>query len=574
MGAERVGDHVDELETRLGSAADADNPLGFRAVVAADERGEMLSAGERMLDEYVLNAEFVPRSLGGRFGAADRLATTLRAVFRRDPVLGLGYGVSSFIGAAPVWAAGSAGQRRWVADLLLENRRIAAAYTELAHGGDFSHASLQAVQVPNGFLLSGGKQLISNAARAQALTVFARTGAGPGSRSHSHLLVDTASMPPGTLRRARRFTTSGARGLLLGGIEFLDCPVPMDSLVGELGGAMETVLEAFQVTRCVLPGMAVGILDTQLRLAARFAVERVLYGRSAADLPQVRSLLVGAFVDLLICDCMATVAARALHALPGQSSVYAAAVKYFVPSLLLEANYRLSTLLGARSYVREGPYAIFQKNGRDLSVAMLAHASSAACLATMIAQLPRLARQSWLRAEPPPSRLFRLEEPLPDFDFSMLELSARGQDNLSAVVVATADGAGVLSTEPGLTALCAEFRAQLSDLRAQCAALAPRDRTVAAGPAAFEIAQRYATVLAANACVGIWQHNQRNQGHGSGFLPDPSWVIAALSRLAERLGAPASLTGMDGIERRLFTEVRERLDDGRALDLSAERLAG
>jgi hypothetical protein len=76
------------IEKLLGDPLDRDNPLGFEAVPAADERREMLPAGEWLLDEHGLNADFVPASLGGRFAQADRLARPLRPVFRRDCTLG------------------------------------------------------------------------------------------------------------------------------------------------------------------------------------------------------------------------------------------------------------------------------------------------------------------------------------------------------------------------------------------------------------------------------------------------------------------------------------------------------
>jgi hypothetical protein len=324
---------------------------------------------------------------------------------------------------------------------------------------------------------------------------------------------------------------------------------------------METVMRAFQVTRSLLPGMAVGIVDTQLRTALRFALERKLYGRPVADLPHARTVLAGAFLDLLISDCLATTVARALHVLPDQTSVYAAAVKYLVPKLLQDATHRLSMLLGARSYLREGPYGIFQKNSRDLLAATLTHASAAVCQATIIPQLPRLAKQAWLRSAPPPQTLFRFREPLPALDFGGLGLSARGTDSLSAVL---AEYGGV---DPAVATACRGLTTELHRLRDVCADLPARDRTVLAGRRSFDLADRYATVLAASACLGVWRHNQDEP-----FLRDTSWLLAALSRLAGRLGYRAA--GADGAERFPYTELLARYRDGRSFDLVNRRLAG
>src|SRR5690349_6622202 len=103
----------------LGDPSDPANPVGYEAVLAADERAEMLPAGEALLERYGLNAEFVPEEYGGRLTRLDRLATVLRTVWRRDPVLGLGYGFSSFIAATNLWIAGDECQRQQAAEVLL-----------------------------------------------------------------------------------------------------------------------------------------------------------------------------------------------------------------------------------------------------------------------------------------------------------------------------------------------------------------------------------------------------------------------------------------------------------------------
>lgn len=553
-GGTETGRALDRL---FGDPCDEANPLGFAAVLGADERGELLAAGEAALDSAGLAAEFVPRSLGGRMTDVNGLVQAMRAIFRRDPTLGLGYGITSFIAAVPVWTDGSADQRRRLAGLLLEGERAAAAFTELAHGADFTRVALRADPGPGGYLVSGGKQLINNIGRARAVTLFARTSDEPGSRSHSTLLLDMADIPPESYRILPRFPTSGLRASPLAGIEFDRCPVPAGSLLGERGAGLETALRAFQVTRAVLPAVMIGVLDTQLRLAAGFADERVLYGRPVAELPQTRRYLTGAFADLLICDAFSGVAGRALHLLPGQTSVVAAAAKYVVATVMESAAYDLSVLLGARSYLREGPYGLFQKYQRDLSVTALAHASGAACLSTIIPQLPRLARRSWLRADLPGPGLFRLGEELPELDFSRLAADARGEDSLSAVLA--------LADVPELVALRNAFVAELADLRERCRDLPPRERTVSASAETFALAERYSLVLAAAACTGVWAARR------DAFAT--AWLTVALGRLADRLGLPSAPPPAEA-ERLLHDELARRREHWLTFDFAARPLAG
>ncbi|MFF6995691.1 acyl-CoA dehydrogenase family protein [Streptomyces sp. NPDC008313] len=569
---------IARLERLLGDPHDTANPLGLDAVLAADERGELLPEGERALAAFGLGAEFVPAAYGGRFERADRFALLMRGLFRRDCALSIGYGVTGFIAALPVWADGSEAQRRRVAGLLCGGGRLVAAYTELDHGSDFARIALAARPAPGGgYLLDGGKQLVNNAGRAEAAVLFARTDDRPGSRGHSHLLVDLDALPAGRVERTARFATSGVRGCLLGGIDLDACPVPADALLGAEGGAMETVLKVFQVTRSVLPGMVVGVGDTQLRTVLDFAGERRLYGRPMSELPEVRGTLAAVFADLLIADALSVVGARSLHLLPEETGVRSAAVKYLVPKLLQDNSYRLGTLLGARGYLREGPHAVFQKAARDLPVVALAHASGAVCLSTIVPQLPRLAERAWepaLSGTAPavPGALFGPHDPLPALDFGRLELTARGADRLAGHLPALArELADEARTRPELAEparLAALFADALGDLARRARALPPRDRTPVAGRRAFLLAERYTHLLAATACLGVW----RAAGPEDGFTAAPVWITGALYRLAERLGLRQGPLP-EAVVRGLTAELAERHAGHLTFDLFRAPLA-
>ncbi|MDH6113782.1 alkylation response protein AidB-like acyl-CoA dehydrogenase [Kitasatospora sp. MAP12-15] len=559
-------DRVEPLEALFGDPDDPGNPTGFTAFLDADERGQLLPAGRSLLDTYRIGAEFVPARHGGRLRQADHLARTLRAVFRRDAALGLGHGAINLIASATVWAAGAPQQRQALADVLLNGGQCAGAYTELGSGHDLTRSKVTATRSGAGFALSGRKEVINNVNRADTVTVLARTGDGSGSRDHSLLLLDMRAVPRETLRFLPRYRTSGLRAIHLGGVEFLDCPVPESAVVGEVGGALETVLRAFQVTKATLTGATIGCFDTQLRTATRFAVERRLYHRSVSELPHARSVLAGAFADLLISDSLSTVVCRALHVLPGQSAVLAPAAKYLVPLLIQESVDSLAVVLGARSFLREGRYGIFQKHLRDLPVASLAHSGATVCQATVIPQLPRLARRSWLASDGAPATLFRLREPLPELDFGALGISAGAEDSLLGTLPVLAEE---LRGDAELGPLCELLVAELRALRASCADLAPRNRTPLAEPIGFQLAERYSILLAAAACLGVWRYNHQ---HPTAFLRDSAWLTLALRRLIARLGLPLPPAGA-GTEQRVFTELLSRERENRSFDLTGRLLA-
>lgn len=539
---------VAELEKAFGDPWGAGNPVGNAAILAADERAEMFAAGEELLDDYGLGAEFVPPQLGGRFDRLDRMIGVMRAVFRRDPCLGLGYGASSFISSVNVWSAGNAGQQADLAAVLLNKGRVASVYHELAHGNDFAHAEFNAFPTGSGTLrLNGRKEVITNVQRAQGLILFARTAEAAGARSHSQLFIDKRILDAARMRYLPRFPSAGMRGVQLGGIEFDDCPVPESTVLGGPGKGMETALRSFQLTRTALPAMIVGSLDTGLRATLRVARSRRLYGGTAIDLASPRQILAEAFLDLLICDCLATVTARTVHLLPAQTSIYASATKYFLGGRLRQAMYRLSQVLGAQFYMRDGEFGIFQKHLRDMAPASFGHAARIACLATLLPQLPLVARRSWPSAQAAPDAVFDLAAPLPPLEFSDLAVTSSGREDLTTALEPRAG-----DPEP-IRRLAAEFNSELAQVKDACRSLPPRDLTPSGRPEAFAVADRYTVVLAATACLNIWRHNRSN-----GFLGDPAWITAALQRLGG--GSPRLEP--------LFAELDARFASGRTFDLS------
>ncbi|MEU1280332.1 acyl-CoA dehydrogenase [Streptomyces sp. NPDC005805] len=576
-GAVRDGaaqDRIDALERSFGPLDDDANPLGGAALLAADAAGEVLAEAEQVLDAHGLNAEFVPASLGGRLRRMDVLGRLLRPVFRRDASLGFAYGLNCFFAATPVWTAGNDEQRAKAARLLLDGHRIAVARHGVAHGNDFVRDEFTATVRPDGSLVvNGSKTGIANASRARGLVVFARTGAEGGGRSHTVLLLDRAELPPGSVEDLGRRATTGMRSAEFGGLRITDCPVPAGAVLGKIGDGYELSLRSSLVIRGVIPSIVLAGADTALRTVAAFADRRRADGRSSLDVQHVRDVLTGAFLDLLLIDCLALVGTRALHLLPKQLSAYAAAAAYLAPKLVAETMDEMSAVLGELTFAKEGAYGMFQKQLRDLPVTSLGHAGSAGRQVSILPQLPFFARHTWFMDPEAPPGLFRLYEDLPPLDLSAPALLGDG-DRLAATLVASSDL--FEETPPDgdggvLRFLARTFTAELDDLRQAFADVPQNDRKALSSPHSLGLADRYTLVLAAAACLGVWRE-QRSAQDGDPFLADPAWPSAALYRLCRRLGLPLPDRPL-AAERRVLDEALARLRGRRSYDLYGSPLA-
>lgn len=551
------------LEALLGDPYDPTNPHGLRALFAADERAEPPAATEALLAEAGLGAEFVPAALGGRLTRADLLARALRPVFRRDVALGFGHGITSLFAVGAVWTSGDARQRQEVADLLLGGGRATILHHELAHANAILRHEFSARDVEGGYRLDGRKDVIINAARADLQVVYARTGTARGPRGHSVFLLDPAQADHGQLRHLPRVGLPGMRGALFSGLEFTDCPVPAEALVGARGDGVGIALRVFQVNRSVICGVVTAAVGTVLHSAVRSATE----GRTGPVAKRRHKPLAGVFADLLACDAMATVVLRALSLLPAQAHLFAAAVKYVVPDLLREDLEELAAVLGARGYDHADPaYGALDKLLRDLPVAGLGHAGSASCQAVLVPQLRGLAERSWFAEEEPPPELFRSGSQLPDLDYRLLGI-AGGGDFMAAALVGIAGrlapARGTRGTLGALTGLAEAFVTELRALREQCRRL-PESGTGLNDPAVIGLSDRYAGIVGAAAVLGVWE----SQDGSDPFLADPAWAVLALSRLAGRFGVPVPGVS-DSVQEQVLDELLRRHQEGRSYDLDA-----
>ncbi|WP_407550955.1 acyl-CoA dehydrogenase family protein [Streptomyces sp. Pv4-95] len=557
------------LDALLGDPYDPANAHGFRSFLAADMEHRPPEAAESLLAEAGLAAEFVPARYGGALTRADLLLRVLRPVFRRDVALGFGCGLTSLFAASAVWAAGTDAQRRSTARLLLDGGRATVAHPGLAPAGGVRRDAFT-VRRPaaGGLSLSGRRDVLIDAARADRFVVHARTTADPGARDHSVFLLDPAGLPGGRVHRLPRVATEGLRSAVFSGLRFVNCPLGDDALVGRPGEGATLALRTHQVNRCLVAGAATAAVDPVLRSAVRAATE----GRVGPPARRWHRPLAGAFSDLLACDAMATVCLRAMSLLPGRAHVPAVAATYVIPTLLEDALEELCAVLGPGGR-RDGGLAhgILAKLGRDLPAAGIGRVGAASCQAVIVPQLSTLAAGSWLAEEEPPPALFRDRADLPPLDHRLLPF-AGGRDFLAASLAGSADRLTRGRSAGGRTALLGrlaeEFLGELRVLREQCAALPARSGGALSRPAAAALCDRYALVVTAAAVLGVWEAQEGD----APFLADPDWAVLALSRLGRRLGLRAPDVPDDCVGG-VLDELLRRERAGHGLDLDGVPLS-
>jgi alkylation response protein AidB-like acyl-CoA dehydrogenase len=469
----------------------------------------------------------------------------VRAIARRDLSVAVTFGANALV-ALPVWISGTELQKQFVSGLLRQGDSLALAATERAHGTDLLANQTRVERDASGLRLTGEKWLITNARNARAVMVFARTLRQGGPRGFSLFLLDKQTLPSERWSTLSRIPTLGLRAADLSGLTFRDCPIAEETLIGPNGQAYQTLHRTLTVTKLLCGALALGAAETALRIVIDFAARRRLYGGTALDIPYVRARLCGAFLDILLCECVALAATRALSD-PDQPSVFLAAlVKYFVPTTVERVLQSLSVVLGARFFLREGPHAYFQKIVRDTAIVSVFEGSTVVNLGILASQLLHWRGEKAKPTADIQRRLENLFSPLGDRPpINPCALSLRTVSVDAAVAGLPEDiqlqlrlreaNLGVAFPHQRIRAAMGRLRSQIQTLDNKLAAIDLRSNGTLhhRPPRLFDLAADYCRLHAAASCWHTWQFGSPTGGE---FLARGDWLTLCLHRLLARPG--------------------------------------
>ncbi|MCP2728973.1 acyl-CoA dehydrogenase [Limnofasciculus baicalensis] len=530
------------LEKDLGDPCNPDSVMSFKRVVELDEQEAFTDDEVNWLYNWKLQHYYIPVDCGGEFTSFEEFVAFVRCLSRRDQTTGISF--TTMFWSFLTWMAGTDEQKKRLASFMKnENGAMCLAYSEREHGSDLVAGDVTATKVPGGYLLNGEKWPINRATRSGVTFVLAKTDPEGGARCLSLFMVDKARLNPEQYYNLPKILTHGIRGCDMSGIGFKDCFIPEDMRLAEEGTGLELALKGFQITRMLCTAFSHGAADTALRTTLNFALSRKLYGKTVLDIPQPRQTLVEAFLDHLLCDCETIAAARGFHVVPGQFSVWASVVKYFVTVQLENLVNNVYVVLGSRFYFRdEHDYGIFQKMLRDNSIISMFDGSSVVNLHALILQFRSIVKYRAKRnakiMEGIQARLetiFSLEKSVPRFEPEKLQLFGKGADDVLQGLEIALKQLDDLKSESDVNSEVLEKVTSLANVVLE--ELDNFDEIIAnsgfeygheQSPELFELAKKYCALHTAAACVHTWVYNRQILGE---FFAKGEWLVLSLHRI-------------------------------------------
>ena len=227
-------------------------------------------------------------------------------------------GTRSEIAAELILGAGTDAQKqKWLPLLASGEILPTAVFTEPNTGSDLASLKTRAVRDGDVYRITGQKTWITHPVRADLMTVLARTN--PNERGYKGLSMFLAEKPRGT--DANPFPAEGMsggeievigyRGMKEYEISFDGFAVPAANLLGgEEGQGFKQLMQTFEAARIQTAARAVGVAQSAMDLALRYANERSQFGKPIAHFPRVADKIVMMAVETMIARQLTYFAAR------------------------------------------------------------------------------------------------------------------------------------------------------------------------------------------------------------------------------------------------------------------------
>lgn len=279
------------------------------------------------------------------------------------------FGTNVGIGSQGILMDGTEEQKRLILPRVATGELIISfALTEPDAGSDSASITTRAERDGDHYVLNGCKRFITNAPRAGAFTVMARTG-GPGAAGITAFIVPADS--PG-LSLGRPDKKMGQRGTKTSDVRLDGVRVPANNIIGaKEGQGFRTAMKVLDRGRLHIAAVACGMADRILAETVAYARDRRQFGQRIGDFQLVQAMLANARAELyagwsMVQDCAQRYDQKAVGQSDPEVSMHASCCKLFCTEMVGRVADTGVQVHGGSGYINEFPVERFYRDVRLL----------------------------------------------------------------------------------------------------------------------------------------------------------------------------------------------------------------
>lgn len=279
------------------------------------------------------------------------------------------FGTNVGIGSQGILMDGTEQQKREILPSVASGDLIMSfALTEPDAGSDAASLKTKAELSGDYYVINGTKRFITNAPRAGAFTLMARTG-GSGAGGISSFIVDSGL--PG-LKLGKTDKKMGQKGTKTCDVILEDVRVPAANIIGGVPGqGFKTAMKVLDRGRLHISAVACGMASRIIAESTRFARERKQFGRPIGEFQLIQAMLADSEAEhlagwALVQDVARRFDAKPPHVSDPKISMQVSCAKMFCTEMVGRVADRGVQIHGGSGYINEYPVERFYRDVRLL----------------------------------------------------------------------------------------------------------------------------------------------------------------------------------------------------------------
>ncbi|XP_047102374.1 complex I assembly factor ACAD9, mitochondrial-like [Schistocerca piceifrons] len=339
---------------------------------AIDQSGAIPDKILESLKSLGLFGQQIPVEFGGLGLNATEYAR-LGEVIALDGSIAVTLAAHQAIGLKGILIAGTEEQKKKYLPHLATGEWIAAfCLTEPSSGSDAASIQTRAKLSEDGksWILNGSKLWISNGGLANIFTVFAKAEVenhkGEKEEVVSAFIVERDF---GGVTSGKPEDKLGIRGSNTCAVFFDNTPVPVENVLGEIGGGFKLAVNILNSGRFSMGSSSAGILKKLIESTAEHAINRKQFGKQIKDFGLIQEKIAKVTCSTYAMESMAYLTAGMLDTYKNPDcAIEAAIVKVFSSEALWHSVSECLQVLGGLGYMRD---SACERILRDSRIAMI-----------------------------------------------------------------------------------------------------------------------------------------------------------------------------------------------------------
>ncbi|MCA9507674.1 MAG: acyl-CoA dehydrogenase [Myxococcales bacterium] len=239
------------------------------------------------LSDLGLMGVFIPTEYGGAGLDVLSYVIAMEEISAGCASCGVIMSVNNSLFCDPIYKFGSSRlKEKFLPDYASGKKLGCFALSEPNNGSDAAAMLTTAQLDGEHYILNGTKAWITNGYEADAAIVFATVDP---SLKHKGVVAILVDMPSPGLSLGKKEHKLGIRASSTCNLIFEDCRVPVSNILGEVGDGFRIAMSVLDGGRIGIAGQALGIGRAAMESAARYANERIAFGKKLAQIPSIQN---------------------------------------------------------------------------------------------------------------------------------------------------------------------------------------------------------------------------------------------------------------------------------------------